>query len=562
MTFPSTKIPVLGAYGRYIRSLSSGDRLIANILGGLVLLACLVTLIAFTRTFMVAEPAYGGTLTEGVVGTPRFINPLLAISDTDRDLTALTYAGLMGHDANGGLIPVLASGYEESTDGKVYTFTLRANAKFSDNTPVTADDVVYTIMKAQDTSLKSPALANWANVRAEAVDAHTVRFTLPKAYAPFLEDATLGILPAHIWKDVSDARFPFVAQQEDPIAAGPFKVTKIVRASDQNITSYELSSFSGYVLGRPFLSGIRMVFYSDQASLATALKDGAVQSGYGVATKNALRVPYNRVFGVFFNPAQQPLFAKPEVRKALSLAIDRHTLVNDVLGGYATPIAGPVPLGPGVQPVSLPDATTRLADARAVLTAAKWKFNDTSKTWTNGKDTLSVKLTTSNVPELKAVAAQIQSDWQALGVPTTITLEDPSTLTQNVIRPRTYGALLFGEVIGRTPDLFAFWSSTERTDPGLNIADYSNKTADALLNKIRGEHDPATLAQDLSTLNATIAADYPAAFTHTPDFLYTIPSNLHGVHLSQIAAPHDRFDGVSHWYMNEELVWPFFAKSK
>jgi hypothetical protein len=58
---------------------------------------------------------------------------------------------------------------------------------------------------------------------------------------------------------------------------------------------------------------------------------------------------------------------------------------------------------------------------------------------------------------------------------------DQGDLSQNVIRPRKYDALLFGEVIGRELDLFAFWHSSQRNDPGLNIALYANSTADKIL---------------------------------------------------------------------------------
>ncbi len=543
---------------RFFRSLSPGDRLIAQVLSGLVVLAFIVALYGIELRFLVAVPANGGSLTEGVVGSPRFANPLLAISDTDHDLAALTYAGLMGHDGSGALVPVLAERYTLSPDGKTYTFILRPNVTFSDGTPVTANDVVYTVTKAQDPALRSPVLANWANIRAEVVDARTVRFTLPKPYAPFLEDTTLGILPSHLWKGISDAEFPFSAYQVNTVGAGPFAVANVTRQKDGTIASYDLTAFKGYATGRPYLNRIRLVFFENQTALATALRSGAVESGYGVATAHALQVPYNRVFGVFFNPAKQPLFADPSVRKALSIAIDRQAIVRDALGGYATPIIGPVPPGLNGAALPVPAVGTRLNDARATLAAGTWKFASSTNSWSKGGKTLSVTIATSNVPELKVVAAQIQQDWQALGVPTSIELHDPASLTQEVIRPRAYSALLFGEVIGRTPDLFAFWSSTERADPGLNIAEYSNKTVDALLEKIRGAQTPD--ATDLATVNSTIAHDYPAAFTHTPDFVYALPANLHGVRLNAIAEPSDRFDDVAHWYRNEELVWPFFAR--
>ena len=97
---------------------------------------------------MVEVPAYGGSFTEGIIGIPRFINPLIAVSDADRDLTLLAYSGLMRATASGTLIPDLALNYEISDDGLVYTFTIKDTAVFHDGTPVTADDVIFTITKA------------------------------------------------------------------------------------------------------------------------------------------------------------------------------------------------------------------------------------------------------------------------------------------------------------------------------------------------------------------------------------------------------------------------------
>jgi ABC-type transport system substrate-binding protein len=207
---------------------------------------------------------------------------------------------------------------------------------------------------------------------------------------------------------------------------------------------------------------------------------------------------------------------------------------------------------------------TRIEDASKVLTDAGWKYDPAARAWKLGKtgETLSVTLKTSNVPELKAEATAIQGDWQDLGVPVDIELYEPGDLTQNVIRPRAYGALLFGMVIGNDHDLYAFWDSAERNDPGLNIALYSNKTVDALLEKARTESDPAALTTDLAQIDTDIAADYPAAFTHAPDFLYTVPKGLAGVVLPQITSPSDRFATVATWYLRTEEVWPVLARKE
>ncbi|HEY0979459.1 MAG TPA: peptide ABC transporter substrate-binding protein [Candidatus Paceibacterota bacterium] len=543
----------------FLTALSPGDRLIAALLGALVLVSLLLGLRALQSQFLVTVPAHGGSLTEGVVGSPRFVNPLLALSDADRDLTALTYAGLMGIDGDGNLVPVLAERYRISEDGTEYTFLLREGAKFSDGTPVTADDVVFTVERAQDPALRSPELANWANIRAEALDAKTVLFTLPQPYAPFLADTTLGILPARLWRNVPVDEFSFSPRMTNPVGAGPFEIVRTVRDKDGAIIEYELKAMKDYALGRPYLDRIRVKFYENTQALADAYARGSIESAYGIPARDALRAPYSRVFGAFFNGDENPVLAQPEVREALSLAVNRSRIVEDILSGYATPLMGPVPPGSGIELFPVPEGDG-IAHATAVLADAGWERNEETGLWEDGKATLpALTLKTSNVPELKAIALSIEADWEALGVPVEVALYEPGDLAAGVIRPRDYEVLLFGMVIGRDRDLYAFWDSGERSDPGLNIAAYANRTVDQLLERIREEQDPAVAQEDLQELSTRIAEDYPAAFTHAPDFLYAVPNSVHGVRLPQIASPSDRFATVASWYRNTEEVWPVFA---
>jgi peptide/nickel transport system substrate-binding protein len=549
----------------HFRALSPGDKLIVRLLALCVAVTSIVGVYALERSFLVRVPSYGGTLTEGVVGSPRFVNPLLAFSDEDRDLARLTYAGLLGRgtgENTGTLVPVLAEEYRVSEDGKVYTFIIRDSAKFSDGTVVTAEDVLFTVKKAQDPTLKSPVLSNWAHVEVVAVDARTVQFTLPKPYALFLEDATLGILPAHIWRGVGNKEFPFAPYMSEPVGAGPFVVQEITRSNTGAITRYTLEANTRYVLGRPYLDSIDFRFFETKSDLQTALASGVVDSAYGIAGPGVLTSPYARVFGVFFNATEDPIYEDRAVRKALSVAIDRETLVSSLLGGYAHPSVGPIPYRKDLPMLPLPNSATRVADAQKILTDDEWKFSETDGVWKKGTLELRVTLNTSNVPELKMLAEAVQGDFQDIGVPVEIVLSDPNELATTVIRPRKFSALLFGEVIGNNPDLYAFWSTGERSNPGLNITNYSNKEVDTLLERVRTESDPVERTELLSKIQEEIANDYPAAFTHTPDFVYRVPTDVRGVELSSIASPSDRFNTVSSWYLQSELVWPFFAKKK
>jgi peptide/nickel transport system substrate-binding protein len=554
-------LPFFQGISDYINARSPGDQFIFLILGLLVVATSILGFMKLQEAIMIVQPAYGGSLTEGDVGAPRFINPLLALSTTDQDLTALTYAGLMSISGDGSLVPVLAQSYIVSPDGKTYQFTLKNNLKFSDGSPITADDVVFTVQKAQDPALKSPQYANWVGVQVVALDPHTVQFTLPAPYAQFLDDATLGILPAHLWRNVTNAEFPFSELETTPVGDGPFTVTSVTRDASGDITDYDLAANSSYALGRPYLDGFRFIFYEDQTSLQTALAKNQIDSAYGVLSKHVITAPYSHVFAVFFGQNSSNALTKVTTREALSLAIDRNNIVKQVLGGYATPLTGPVPPGSGIQ---LPSSANPpdLAMEQSLLEKSGWAFSTSTNSWkdSTGKS-LSVTLTTTNVPELKVLAQTIQSDWQKLGVQTSIQVFEPGDLAQNVIAPRAYQALLFGMVVGKGDDLYDFWSSKERAAPGLNITGYSNPAVDTLLSKLRSESDPQARSTDLTQINQLISTDYPAAFIESPDFLYSVPSDLKGVILPQITAPSDRFATVATWYRRTEPVWPFLQRS-
>lgn len=547
----------------HVRSLTPGDQVLFYVFALLVAIASLSSLYALEQSLLVHVPTYGGSLSEGAVGSPQFINPLLAISDADRDLSSLAYAGLMGLSGDGSLVPVLAESYTMSTDGKTYDFVLRKNAKFSDGTPVTTDDVVFTIGKAQNPALKSPKYADWLGVSVKKIDQSTVRFTLAKPYAPFLGLTTLGILPSRLWQNISNEEFPFSTLETNPVGAGPFKVAGVSRDASGLIKNVVFVENSFYVLGRPYLDSIRFNFYSRSDDLARALASGAEESAYDVSMKGVLTAPYARVFGVFLNPSEKQVYARAEVRKALSLAVDRQAIVDTVLGGYATPIMGPVPPGENVEQAVVPHSENPIEDAAAILQAAGWSYDGSQRMWKNvgAKQTLDrITIRTSNVPELKNVASAVKADWEKLGIPTDIELYEPGDLSQNVIRPRKYEALLYGMVIGRDQDLYAFWHSQERNDPGLNIALYTNKTIDNLLEEARSAIDPNVRATDLQKIEDIIAADYPAVFIYAPNFTYVVPSDLKGVVLPQIITPSDRFATVATWYKATDAVWPFFTK--
>jgi peptide/nickel transport system substrate-binding protein len=554
------------------------ERLIFYVCFGILLASSLTLLWRLNTHFLVEVPAHGGTLTEGIVGSPRFINPLLAISDADRDMTALVYSGLLKPTLDGTLVGDLAKTYSVSEDGLTYTFILKDKIFFHDNTPVTADDVVFTIQKAQDPALKSPKRANWEGVEVKKVSDTEVQLILKQSYAPFLQNATMGILPKHIWKDTSADEFPFSLVNIEPIGSGPFKVGSVKKGTSGAPNLYSLNAFKKYADGQPFLSQIVLRFYTNETNLLAALKAGQIESVNSISPTEAEKlekageriegVPLPRIFGVFFNQNEAPVLANKEVRLALDRALPKQAIVDTVLHGYGTTIDNPIP--PGIireETLSAPDGSEtpeeRIVAARKILENAGWKMgtstNMMTRTVKKEITKLSFSLVTSNAPELKESAELMKKAWEKLGAEVDLKIFESGDLNQNVIRPRKYGALLFGEIVGRDLDLFAFWHSSQRNDPGLNISLYTNIKADKLLEEARKEIDAEKRLEKYKLFEDEVRKDVPAVFIYSPDFLYALPRKIQGVSLNHLTVPSERFIGANLWYIKTEHVWEFLA---
>ena len=577
-------LPGSQALERAYERFSPAERFLCVVFAVFLVFGAARLVYSINARFLTEVPAVGGELRKGIIGSPRFLNPLLAISDADRDLTALIYSGLLRTTPEGALVPDLAERVDTDENGLTYTFHIREDATFHDGTPVTADDVLFTIQKAQDPTLKSPKRANWEGVSAEKKGEYEVTLTLKQPYAPFLENATLGILPRRLWKDVETEQFPFSSFNLSAVGSGPYRVTSVKRNALGIPLSIELSPFKNYALGAPYISRFIMRFYANEKELLAGFYRGEVESMNTVTPEAAKRLEGEgyrvertllpRIFGVFFNPNQSSLFAEKAVRQALELATDKETMVNTVLYGYGVPIDDPVPpLLLNTRRASATSTEVRLAEASMILEKAKWKQPEANgirekakgppaRGAQAGKETqkLSFSLATSDVPELREGAELLKAMWRRIGIETQVQIFGAGDLNQNVIRPRKFDALLFGEIIGRDFDLFAFWHSSQRNDPGLNIAMYTNSSVDKFLEEARRTTNPDKRGENYEKALAVIRNDAPAVFLYSPEFIYVLPQKVRGFARGRTTVPSERFLDVRHWYIETEKVWNSFNK--
>lgn len=520
---------------------------------------------------LISIPSKGGELIEGVIGTPRFVNPLLAVSDADRDIAKLVYSGLLRTDEHGRLIPDLAQGYEVSEDGKVYTFYLKRNLRWHDGETITVDDVIFTIGRAKDPTIKSPKRPAWEGVATEKIDDFTVRFHLGQAYAGFAESTTLGILPEHLWGEVPPEAFTLTDYNLRGIGSGPYKIKEVVKNQAGIPASYELKPFSDFALGDPKIASVKINFYKNEEELLSAFNDGDIDAVNAISPQTAEKLkgsgarvitsPLPRVFGVFFNQSQSDILSKPEVRRALDIALNRELIIDQVLLGYGQPIQSPLP--PGSIGYEKPDETkdNHLESAKEILSTNDWELNE-SGVWTKSGATLAFSLATPETPELKMAAELIQAKWRELGAQVTLETMDASILNQELIRPRKFDALFFGEIIAQDADLFSFWHSSQRFDPGLNITQYTNLTVDSLLTNIRTTEDPKEREERLKEFTKEVAGDRPAVFVYTPEFIYILPEKVRAAQIGPITVPADRLSLIYKWHITTEKVWRIFNQNE
>lgn len=173
----------------------------------------------------------------------------------------------------------------------------------------------------------------------------------------------------------------------------------------------------------------------------------------------------------------------------------------------------------------------------------------------NKKDVIGFELVTAATPEYAKVAEIIAGYFQEVGVQLKVRLVDPQDIVREVLRSRNYDMLLYGIVVGSEPDQYPFWHSSQIGYPGLNLSQYSNKSVDQLLEKIRITTSSDEVAQLYADFANVLTADVPAVFLYTPTYTYAMIDTIKGFGVDRIAKPSDRFSNISDWYIKEKKVW-------
>lgn len=580
-----------------------------------LMVSALSWLTVFLCRHTVWGPKAGGEYTEGLIGQPKYINPLFNnINDVDADIAYLIYAGLFHYDKNLKLTPDLAESFTVSPDARAYEITLKNNIKWSDGEKFTAEDVVFTFENIQNPEVGSSLYTAFVGIKVEKISDYKVKFTLKEPFAPFLDSLTVGILPEHIWYDIPSNGIKLARFNLQPVGTGPFKFEKMVKDNIGNIQTYTLSANPNYHGNIPYLKTVTFKFFNDYTDAVGALR-GQNILGLSFVPKNLTDkaagkniIPFQinlpQYTALFINQNNNSILKDLNLRQALACAIDKNTLIKDGLNGQGRAIDAPILenyLGyhNNINKINLdlkkaaefldkkwtriqPEEYFKLRQeelSKIYLPADKIAASTTDPTAIqnikkqiadtvhqemnkeqiyyrkNGNNVLKLIITTADTAEYIRVAENIASMWRAAGVQTSVMAVNSRAMIKNTLKNRDYEILLYGEILGADPDLYSFWHSSQVDYPGLNLARYSNRNADKILENARSASDYSERGKLYQKFQELLTQDLPAVFLYAPTHIYAINKTLKGIEEGNLAGPADRFRDIADWYIKTAWQW-------
>ncbi len=171
------------------------------------------------------------------------------------------------------------------------------------------------------------------------------------------------------------------------------------------------------------------------------------------------------------------------------------------------------------------------------------------------KNILKVNLVTADTEEYRHTAELIAGFWQEVGIQVNLSFVNPKNIERDALRERKYDVLLYGIILGDSADPYPFWHSSQIKFPGVNLSQYTNRTVDGLLEKIRNSNSEADVKESYSQFNNLLLSDRPAVFLYSPVYRYMMSNEVKGVSMQQIYHPSDRFAGVTNWYIKTTGKW-------
>jgi len=434
-----------------------------------------------------------------VIGTTNQVNDI-NINDYYYSIfrESISHEGLIALNPDGSFAPRLAENWQ-SADGKTWTFNLRKNAFWHDGTPVTAQDIKFTLEYIQE---KIPRFKQfWGQIdNIETPNNYTVKIDLKKPNSNFLSNLlVMTAIPQHIFKDVSD---PSKYNEENAtIGCGPYKYVLF----DKNAGTLTFKAYDKYWGGKPAIDTIEIHFYKTEDSMIMALQKGEIDTTYmysnGISyyyvpkllNDNDVKISTTNSTGVtaLFINTNKSVLDNTTFRRALSLAIDYDELKNLFTAGYGDSATAGFLARANYNYKDMPKLAKDINKSKELLDSIGMldKDGDGLRETPNGKKFQPNLIARSDIANHQRLAEMIVKYFNLIGIDIKVKLVDANSFMQIANTDKSYDMLISstspwgmmnwcGYGSGYVDDRTSGWTRT--TDPTyISIVDQMFKTTDA-----------------------------------------------------------------------------------
>jgi peptide/nickel transport system substrate-binding protein len=444
--------------------------------------------------------------TEGVVGQPQSFLPTQAQNTIEKTVSDLIYRGIFKYDIYGATVPDLADTWSVSEDGLVYTIKIKDNQYWSNGKKITADDLIYT-------SFKTPELAY---VSTDRIDDLTVRFTLPNKYAPFLSLLVTGVMPTD-----SEEK----GNSLNPVSSGPFRIGQVEKSGDFIDRVTLITTESDYSIKK-----LTFRFYPNEEELVTAAKLGEID-GFTYDKKyegnldnfTDYRYPVQGVYyALYFNLREEKL-EDVELREKLEKVIP----VDDLVDERGIPAQGPI--------------------SRSLFTNTVF-IDNYDKEFMDDLDSMGLEITVPDEKIHTNLVGNIADIWESkLNMDVNVKKVNPENFISEIIEPRNFEVLFYGQEVGRDPDRYVLWHSTQKDAPNLNLSGFEQIRADRALEEGRNELDNEQRMVHYNEFQKVIDEQVPAIFLYHPYIHHYVSKYIDGIGEKYTFTYWDRFLDFANW---------------
>lgn len=437
---------------------------------------------------------------------PVTLNPIYNMDKNVQQTLYLLFDTLVNIEEDGSVTPNLAESFTYSASDKVLIVKLREDIKWQDGTPLTTDDIIFTLGLIKDAN-ESPyklTTSNMANV--QAVDRYTFKIFYRQDFSGVYQTLFFPILPKHIYNVEKEKQLTLL-----PVGSGPYIYKDSV--PHKEIT---LEANPAYFKGEPSIKNIDIMIIPDEESLLYAFEQGLIDVIYtdvmewGKYAKDKSATIYEigtncyEFMGLNFN---KPIFQNANLRKALVYGIDRqkisdtyylgHSVVTDTLIAPHSYLFDP----------TLQIKEYNLEKAKLLLVGEGYKYDEDMKLFTKNNVPLSFNLLVNEgSSERLRVAEYMQKMYKELGIEVTIDKVPTETYKERIYN-KQFDAFLGGWKISYIPDAtFAFHSS--QIQNGDNFISYSDPMMDSLIRSAFNSH-PNQMVEAYGQLQQYIAEQNP-----------------------------------------------------